>query len=683
MPEKFKSIITLLLVLSSVTCGNSSAQEVPNVDSLIDRGIELRDENRIDEALQLWMKAKAMYDSTAFDRSDPRIGILYISTVSANRIKERYKRASAVYLWGLSNPDDSRFEKMLKDEAERLDPLIAGETRDRWDSYLRNRRYQAFGSSVIQFWKVMDPTLETDYNERLMEHWERIAYAKENFKRAGNTVYGTDDRAQTYIKLGKPDHIENGRLNFNTRDVRNWIYESFQFQEQHFGQSVFQTGTFKNLSNREKARRLTKNVRFQHGYPYYEIWIYRDLIPDRRENLIFIFGNEGNTGAFRQRTSLEEMIPSSAFRQNKNRNLAVPPAFYLQLQFYKQLRYVDPYFMEAFRNLETKLYSADMLKYWTPKYTKTIHKNRLVSRRMQAPRNRTNLLSEIPSIELEVFQFRLLDDENRPRLATYMESKPHWIYYLDQIRENTFEASNYRLYHTFRVIKEEDEIVESRQFLSAIRPGKGSVTEMDPSVSFAEIGNIGKEARQIFTVELRNKERSSQRLGDNVFSENIRAIGIRNLEQVEPLETDPYVLEMGDLVTGYTDLSYHYGPFDFRVVRDGRLPPDKNLMVHFEVYHLDTGAEGRSNFQVTYRVKPKTGFIKGLFEKEKEVKLTLNFESTDTNYRDNLEIDTSPFEAGTYELELTATEPATGRSVSRKVSFEITQPDRQANSRSN
>ena len=57
---------------------------------------------------------------------------------------------------------------------------------------------------VRRFWNRRDPAPLTAANERLVEHYRRVAYAREHYA-GGESPW--DDRGEVYIRLGPPDHI--------------------------------------------------------------------------------------------------------------------------------------------------------------------------------------------------------------------------------------------------------------------------------------------------------------------------------------------------------------------------------------------------------------------------------------------------------------------------------------------
>ena len=58
------------------------------------------------------------------------------------------------------------------------------------------------------FWRDRDPAPVTEANERLLEHYRRVAHAREHY---GSKTYPWDDRGEAYIRYGEPDHVSRSR----------------------------------------------------------------------------------------------------------------------------------------------------------------------------------------------------------------------------------------------------------------------------------------------------------------------------------------------------------------------------------------------------------------------------------------------------------------------------------------
>jgi len=84
-----------------------------------------------------------------------------------------------------------------------------------------------------KFWRGKDPLFLTEVNERLLEHYGRVAYANLRFSVPALGIEGWQtDRGKTYIRYGKPmEIIEFGKsMSFNViySPMQIWIYPQFR-----------------------------------------------------------------------------------------------------------------------------------------------------------------------------------------------------------------------------------------------------------------------------------------------------------------------------------------------------------------------------------------------------------------------------------------------------------------------
>jgi GWxTD domain-containing protein len=76
---------------------------------------------------------------------------------------------------------------------------------------------------LVDYWKKMDPSPETEYNELMAQYYSRVDYAQINFTSLTG-VKGIDtDRGKIFIKFGKPDQVERAS-NEHGKIVETWIY---------------------------------------------------------------------------------------------------------------------------------------------------------------------------------------------------------------------------------------------------------------------------------------------------------------------------------------------------------------------------------------------------------------------------------------------------------------------------
>jgi GWxTD domain-containing protein len=71
---------------------------------------------------------------------------------------------------------------------------------------------------IEEFWLRRDPTPDTDENDYRKDHYERIAFANQDFTAAGVPGWRTD-RGSIFIRYGKPDEIQK------TASEEIWLYK--------------------------------------------------------------------------------------------------------------------------------------------------------------------------------------------------------------------------------------------------------------------------------------------------------------------------------------------------------------------------------------------------------------------------------------------------------------------------
>lgn len=87
--------------------------------------------------------------------------------------------------------------------------------------------------SIEKFWKISDPLLLTNYNERLLEHYSRVAYSNLRFSVPEREVYGWNtDRGEILIRYGEPvsrvryrPHISAGGRTSLMLKTDLWFYK--------------------------------------------------------------------------------------------------------------------------------------------------------------------------------------------------------------------------------------------------------------------------------------------------------------------------------------------------------------------------------------------------------------------------------------------------------------------------
>lgn len=657
------------------------------------QGKEAANEGNLEKALSIWQSARSSDDIA--DRPDPRIGIGYIELATKHKLYDYYREASRMYSWGISGTCEATYQKELTMEFERIKPILSKDDLKGLKESLKNN-LSDFCTRLTKFWTRLDPTISTDYNERLIEHWERIAYAKKHFTRNSSTVYDSDERALTYIRLGEPDFKRHNVMRYNKTQVRAWVLDLMDYRASRGGiggisgsdsassggasvgglSSGISQSMFNNRKRLDMADTFSSEAEQLHRIREYDIWVYYRENEDTPENLVYIFGEHGDTGFYGELNSLEDMIPDAAFRTGGVQNSMISSGYLLQLLFYQQVLTIDDYFAEAFSNLESRLFSINGLNKSSAFTARSKHINKLSYIQVHAPKEKSSYIEELSGVELTAYQYRLLDEDDKPYLATFVVGKPQKAFVFDQVKTKNYDFNDYQLRFLTKSNDHNYNVVDSQSINSPIHlERRGYVDEMKPSFAYFKIPQLDIPLEQFFTVELLNREKDPQIIGDRGFPETLRAIGKINKIQPEPLSTGTEKLVVSDIIIG-SNLKPsgpgESGPTNFKVIHNRRIPENENLMIHFEVYHLESKSPEPNEFRVEFRVRPeRRNIFQRIFKGGDQTGLTLNYETFDSYYKSDLEIVTSPFQTGKYELELKVIEPSTDRTVIKKISFEI------------
>jgi GWxTD domain-containing protein len=257
-------------------------------DAILQEGLRLEQSGEPEKALQLWMNgpSELAIPSTA-------IGMEFIRMATEHKLKPYFQAASGMYTWGLSAGQVAPNKEALEKEVEFLKPLLDRRQWQEWQELVEDEDPRIY-SEIAAFWERQNPTPSTNYNERLIEHWSRIAWSREHFTRNKSTIYGADDRARVYIKYGEPDNKREGIFDYNSSIASNIIEQAGAPPEMEI------------------------SLRQYHHYIEYEVWAYHNLETGQNRSTIYYFG-KGGTGGYGEVLAVENFIENGAFSVG-NRN---------------------------------------------------------------------------------------------------------------------------------------------------------------------------------------------------------------------------------------------------------------------------------------------------------------------------------------------------------------------------
>lgn len=682
----------MLVCFSSVEAGQTDRFE---------EGLLAEFRGEYERALTIWESAK-----NELEEADSRIGFEFIRLATEQEMHEYYQQASEMYYWALTAPLNGVNRAAIRQEIERLRPITGEGIYRQWVSLWEDQHPKLTGE-LRGFWVQLNPTPSYSYNERLIEHWERIAYSRRNFVKNRNTPYSTDDRALIYVRYGVPDHSKAGVFTIDNQNIGRWLSKQFELQQLENPDPEAEDKFYRDLEEERSFDQLENYIFQFHEYPEYEIWIYDSPTRHNQHHqpLIFIFGTEVETGKYYQQQSVDDFIPERAFLSDR-RSLnfrsefireGLTPALILQMLYYEQLISVDSYFEQRLNFLRNAFIEQGPLAYASLDMAMRSQNREVLDMRVaEAPRQISKLDRVISRIPIQIYQYRLLDEENQPYMITFVESDPLTALRTDlEHNRNLFKASpdqtdeeadntdrfdvklvqsSYELKHSLQVY-DEDWHLKSRvdhtpDLLSDHLTGKNILS------SAFEISH-DKQLFQSASVELLNTHPENQVRQESLFPNNLRGIGSLQYQQPVPLQADPESLEVGDLILGYRDDIPEDYPFSFRVANDQMISNDENLVLHFQVYNLEPREDtGFTHFELTYRIYPVSDVGKVL-ENQEEFYLTLNFESEFQRVIEDLEIQTGSLEEGLYELQVYVQDLENQQNRSRRIRFEVYDEERE------
>lgn len=122
------------------------------------------------------------------------MGLLYYKTSKMKESFEAYKKALT------KMNEDERKDFTFNSVKMLLKPVMNNEI-DRLSDYELNQ-------VIDQFWKISDPLFLTNYNERMLEHYSRVAYANLFFSVPKMGIVGwKSDRGEIVLRYGEPEKL--------------------------------------------------------------------------------------------------------------------------------------------------------------------------------------------------------------------------------------------------------------------------------------------------------------------------------------------------------------------------------------------------------------------------------------------------------------------------------------------
>lgn len=580
------------------------------------RGQVLLEAGDTEAALNLWLGVR---DSlSAAGAEDPRIATAFVGTVAADPLLERYEEvAASVFYWGFST-SGARQEVRNEILAEGLRTFALTDSleADRWAQIGRDHP-AALARAIKQFWIENDPTPSTIANERLIEHWNRLTYARKNFVYNRSSPYETDDRGVFYVKYGEPDRILRGHLGVNGNDRRL------------MGLPL----EYIMLFDRQ---------------PQYEIWRYATL--DDGDFTYFLFGNTDGTGPFRAVTGLHEIIPRNARTSPRARHRGVRAQYYLELFYYGDLARMGGPYGQRFTRLSNLWTQSRAPRDGTLEAMSQQHIN---EDRIQAMNPRPPSWSEIgdaPQSALSAQVARVLEGPD-PRLLVVAVSSPRWMPTVEgNAVVNGLTLDGYEARHTA--------VVRDRGLREITRAGMLPVDGQD-HMTLTALNHVA----EIDHVTVSVRHEIDYRTGEGAVTVYP---GRTHFDIAPPLARPEFGFEVSDLLVGLAprpEFPLEGSPAP--LLPATRFWKEDLMRVYFELYRpLSAPPANGATFDVHLRIRsdPDQG---GVPDGRGEATVRVSLESRGSTTQHVFDLDLRNEAPGDLQVILEITDPATGVTQTR------------------
>ncbi|MEO1021023.1 MAG: GWxTD domain-containing protein [Bacteroidota bacterium] len=643
---------------------------------IYDRGLAHLERGDINTALDTWAEAKYKLNKPSLI-----IGFSFLEQATKHKLKSRYTQATDMYFWGLEEWNTTLYQERREQELSYLRAILSEEEIQDLESFTTEHA-DLKPDWIQQFWVAQDPVSTTKENERLLEHWERIAYARETFTESSESVFGTDERGDYYVRYGRPDQLLNGsfeltfnRLLFLLRlklDANQLSYET------NYGVDV-------DAYNRyvlDFARLYEQEIFRWYGESRdYELWIYENDDYTNAENTV-MFGKD-YSGKFRHLYAPDEMIHPTLFTASRrfnvtfklsftSRSLRINPAQILQFYMYERLSETSFVFKDAFLEIENRFAGGRYFSKNDSYIYRDLNLSAFKENRSRFEYQFSSITEDLPKLAFDYRYYRVIRD-GKP--AVLLAQQIH-------SGEQIFADMTYNYPDWF---DESKKPLDSRLFEYELKSG---IQILDKSSNLKAYALVNLDVDSVITknstqsnvfefpvlehsalkliAQLNNHTEGTQPVTQTVLPNHFRAYNehLFELNLAPDLQTEQ--LELSDIVVGFKLPHQEYDRIiPFTVSTKNTITTNQTLNLHFEVYKLTQNEKGLHEFAVQYSYKKKKNRIRGLFPGEKGNQYSLTYTSEHPEYYANLEIKLDRLEPGDYELELVVTDLTNGKTVTR------------------
>ena len=690
----FFKAVSLLICLSAIQLQVLSAQVSTSseIENTYQRGLEALESGNHRDAIELWAAA-------VDDESDVsyKLGYQFIRTVTAHNFRDYYEQASRIYNMGLKDSalDDEDYELLVND-VEFIKPLIGRREANDWDDMIRERNPEIL-AELERFWNSMRLSISNDYNERLMEHWERKSYVANTYNTSSRSRF--DDRGELYMRYGSPNFKRDGTLLYNS-GFAEYVISARMRDGGGFSGNPIDATSFLNTSYM---------VREYHEYPMYEVWVYRDLV-ESDDNVVYIFGNSSGSAVMHKMESIDDFVPSAAFNISGRNNAItfagtrfasgdeqasdddeqdtdvafesndavtankenISPGLVLQLMYYRQMATFDEYFNSRYTDMMDRYMSTSTyLGKSISKEFQHVNTSRLLRRQGRAPNNSSSHAKEIFTIPSELFTYRFLDENMSPYLNVFLKTETEEAISYEELRNHnsvqSIDESNYLIVNRLEAYDRsgslENSVIDTLLVASTSDPLSNNVIEIQHSPDLDRLSAKFELHNQALYGEGAVSERTT-------FRNYQMGLGQTEAEPGQLLENGSFT--SSDVILGFKAYNDSTDS-NITLAHDAVIPYSNDLILYYEAYNLPENEDGLYSYTLTSEISKNRSFVGNLirFGKSSGPSITIDNVNDESRFTQMLEIASQDLERGEYLLKLTFETPDDEIIQTKEIEFQI------------
>lgn len=673
-------MLSLRILLAVLVCMSWSfpaiAEECDDVEAGFERGECYLDQDRTRDYFNY---VSVYYNSEAKDSEnyDPRLGFRFIEKVVRHDRGNLVALASEIYDWGLNANEVEPYKELLEREINYMAPVLTSSETEQLEAYLEENDPQIY-QKIRGIWNTRDVIMSSDVNERLIEHWERIIHAKENYTKNDTTVYGTDERGEIYVRLGEPTNIETGKVGQSNHEVRAKLYD-------------LQNKGHINPDASEEVFRLQQHIMSSVIPADFELWQYYDVTEIERDNIFFLFGRRGGNGEFGLRNSVEEFISNSVFNNSaygaRGRGSDVRIGTFLQFVYYNDLSTYDRFFGNRLQEYDRAWHRSVGFDRVDGHTLRNRISRSNASRATQQVYNRapgdTSLYERrLEGYDFEYRHYRFLDEQGRPELISFINSDPGQLFGIYKNIPGTDESQNYEMHLKQGVVHHTaDNQAKDRHITNISRVYDSSSGPANPTNSAHKMIASADDTYSILFSELYFGSPGQDNEPDNW---SLVGMNKQRSENPERLNSDGEELLLSDIILGSTgEDTVRVRDELIGILKNEELVQGDNLQVMFEAYNFKNPDTEYVPYQIEYRIEDGGRSWWPFSGSDDEQSLTWEAVSDGWNDSQFFEVEHSNLDPGSYTLHIKIEETESGRQAERSIDFEVVEPPEDVKAASN